>query len=99
MRDFSRVVNLQVAQSQITLKNSIDKLTFQKENMELAQEIFRVTKIKYEEGVGSNLEVVEAETAYKEAQTNYYSALYDAMIAKIDLQKAHGTLYTVTSKE
>ena len=99
MRDFSRVVDLQVAQSQTTLKNSIDKLTFQKENMDLAQEIFRVTKIKYEEGVGSNLEVVEAETAYKEAQTNYYSALYDAMIAKIDLQKAQGTLYTITSKE
>lgn len=99
MRDFSRIVDLQVAQSQTSLKNSIDKLTFQKENMELAQEIFRVTKVKYEEGVGSNLEVVEAETAYKEAQTNYYSALYDAMVAKIDLQKAQGTLYTVTSKE
>lgn len=99
IRDFSRVVNLQVSQSQTTLKNSIDKLKFQEENMELAKEIFRVTKIKYEEGVGSNLEVVEAETAYKEAQTNYYSALYDAMVAKIDMQKAQGTLYTVTSKQ
>lgn len=99
MMDFSRVVKLQVSQSQISLKNSIDKLNFQKENMELAQEIFRVTKIKYEEGVGSNLEVVEAETAYKEAQTNYYSALYDAMVAKIDMQKAQGTLYTVISEQ
>lgn len=99
MRDFARVVNLQVNQSQITLQNSIDKLKFQEENMELAKEIFRVTKIKYEEGVGSNLEVVEAETAYKEAQTNYYSALYDAMVAKIDLEKAKGTLYTVSSKQ
>jgi outer membrane protein TolC len=99
MMDFSRVVKLQVAQSQISLQNSIDKLNFQKENMELAQEIFRVTKIKYEEGLGSNLEVVEAETAYKEAQTNYYSALYDGMVAKIDLQKAQGTLYTVTSEQ
>lgn len=99
IRDFSRIVDLQVSQSSITLKNSIDKLKFQQENMELAQEIFRVTKIKYEEGVGSNLEVVEAETAYKEAQTNYYSALYDAMVAKIDLQKAQGTLYTVTSEQ
>ncbi len=96
MRDFSRIVDLQVSQSQTSLQNSIDKLTFQKENMELAQEIFRVTKIKYEEGLGSNLEVVEAETAYKEAQTNYYSALYDAMIAKIDLQKSQGTLYSET---
>ncbi len=99
MNDFSRVVNLQVSQSQVTLKNSIDQLKFQEENMNLAKEIFRVTKIKYEEGVGANLEVVEAETAYKEAQTNYYSALYDAMIAKIDMEKAQGTLYTVTSKQ
>ena len=97
--NFTRLVDLQVSQSSITLQNGIDKLTFQKENMQLAQEIFRVTKIKYEEGVGSNLEVVEAETAYKEAQTNYFSALYDAMIAKIDLQKAQGTLYTVTSEQ
>jgi outer membrane protein TolC len=96
MRDFSRIVDLQVAQSQTSLRNSIDKLKFQQENMDLAKEIFRVTKIKYEEGVGSNLEVVEAETAYKEAQTNYFSALYDAMIAKIDLEKAQGTLYTET---
>ena len=94
MLNFNRIVDLQVSQSQITLQNNIDKLNFQSENMELAQEIFRVTKIKYEEGVGSNLEVVEAETAYKEAQTNYYSALYDAMIAKIDLEKAKGTLYS-----
>ena len=70
--NFTRIIDLQVSQSQITLQNNIDNLNFQKENMELAQEIFRVTKIKYEEGVGSNLEVVEAETAYKEAQTNYF---------------------------
>jgi outer membrane protein TolC len=43
--------------------------------------------------VGSNIEVVNAEASFKEAQTNYFSALFDAMVAKIDLQKASGTLY------
>ncbi|MDX5479008.1 MAG: TolC family protein, partial [Cyclobacteriaceae bacterium] len=55
-------------------------------------EVFNMTKIKYSEGVGSNLEVVEADSALKEAETNYFSALYDALIAKVDLEKALGIL-------
>ena len=30
--------------------------------------------------------------ALKDAQTNYYGAVYDALISKIDLEKAKGTL-------
>jgi outer membrane protein len=85
-------IDLQVNQSEITLKNSLKSLASQKENVDLATEVARVTKIKYQEGVGSNLEVTEAETALREAQNNYYNALYDAMVAQIDLQIALGTL-------
>jgi outer membrane protein TolC len=60
--------------------------------MDLASNVARITRIKYEQGVGSNFEVVDAETALREAQINYYSALYDAVVAKIDLDKAYGKL-------
>lgn len=85
-------IDLQVNQSQINLKNSLRTLEGQRENMELAEEVARVTKIKYTAGVGSNFEVTEAETELREAQTNYYNALYDAVIAQIDLQVALGVL-------
>lgn len=85
-------IDLQVNQSKITLKNSLRTLGAQEENIELAEEVARVTKIKYTAGVGSNFEVTEAETALREAQTNYYNALYDAIIAQVDLQTALGTL-------
>ncbi|HYG39682.1 MAG TPA: TolC family protein [Cytophagales bacterium] len=85
-------IDLQVNQADITLKNSIKTVNAQKENVELATEVARVTKIKYQAGVGSNLEVTEAESALREAQTNYYNALYDAIIAQIDLETALGTL-------
>jgi len=49
-------------------------------------------KKKYEQGVGSNLEITNAQTALKEAQTNYYNAVYDMIVSKIDFQKATGTL-------
>lgn len=86
-------IDLQIKQGQITLKNAYETLQEQKANMELAQEIVRVSKIKYKQGVGSNLEVVNAEISYKEAQTNYFTTFYNALIAKVDLNKALGKLF------
>ena len=60
--------------------------------MTLAEKVARVTKIKYTQGVGSNLEVVDAESALKESQINYFNALYDVLVAKIDIEKAFGKL-------
>jgi outer membrane protein len=85
-------IDLQTKQASISFENAITSLTSQKENMALASNIARITKIKYEQGVGSNLEVVDAENSLRQAQTNYYSALFDAMIAKVDLDKAYGKL-------
>jgi outer membrane protein len=91
-RFFEDNIQLEKFQSKANLKNSIAALEVQSENMELAREVFNMAKIKYEEGVGSNLEVVEADSALKEAETNYFTALYDALIAKVDLEKALGIL-------
>ncbi|MFY0686846.1 MAG: TolC family protein [Cyclobacteriaceae bacterium] len=85
-------INMERTQSITNLKNAQNSLMSQSENMELAEEVFSVTQTKFQEGVGSNLEVIEAESSLKEAQTNYYEALYNAIIAKIDLLKAIGTL-------
>ena len=68
-------------------------LEVQKQNMELAQEVYDISKIKYQEGVGSNLEVINADASLKEAQTNYLNALYQAITSQIELKKALGTLY------
>lgn len=86
-------IDFQVKQTHLTLTNAFETLQEQKANMELAKEIVRVTKIKYKQGVGSNLEVINAETSYKEAQTNYFTTLYNALIAKVDVDKAVGKLY------
>jgi outer membrane protein len=87
-------IDLELEQSSTDLTNSLDVLASQRENLELAEEIARVAKIKFQEGVGSNLEVVTAETDLRQAQTNYYAAMFDALIAKVNLDKATGTLLT-----
>jgi outer membrane protein len=87
-------IDLEIKQAQISYNNSLKSLSSQKENMALASNVARVTKIKYEQGVGSNIEVIDAETSLKESQLNYYNALYNALVAKVDLDKAYGKLGT-----
>lgn len=74
------------------LKNDLNILDIQRENLELAQEVFEIARIKYQEGVGSNLEVVNADGALIEAEINYLAALYDGLISKVNLEKALGLL-------
>ena len=64
----------------------------QKQNYDLAEEIFETTNIKYQEGLGSNLELVEANNDLVTAEATYFDALYNAVIAKVDLEKALGRL-------
>jgi outer membrane protein TolC len=86
-------IDLQIRQAQIMLQNNLQTLQTQKRNLDLAQEILRVTRIKYKEGVGSNIEVLNAEISSREAQTNYFSSLLDFMLAKVDADKATGKLF------
>jgi outer membrane protein TolC len=86
-------IDLQRSQASITMKNALESMKEQKANLDLANEISHVTRVKYQNGVGSNLEVLNAETSIKESQANYFTALYNALIAKVELEKANGTLY------
>lgn len=85
-------IDLELESTYTTLQNSIISLSTQKKNIELAEEVYRVSKIKYESGVGTNLEVLNAETSLKESQVNYFNALYDALLSKVDYEKAKGSL-------
>lgn len=83
-------IKLDHANSVNTYQSNLEKLSTQERNRTLAREISRVSKIKYDQGVGSNLEVIDAEASLRESETNYYVSLLETIIAKIDLDKALG---------
>ncbi|RDB07227.1 TolC family protein [Runella aurantiaca] len=85
-------IDLQIRSANITIINGLETLKTQKRNLDLAQEVVRVSKIKYQSGTGSNIEVINAESALKESQTNYFASLYELLLAKVDLDKAKGKL-------
>ncbi len=92
MNNLENAIDMEVASAKTSYQNALSSLAIQKENIKLAQGVYDVTKKKYDAGVGSNLEVMTAETSQKEAQTNFYNALYDYYIAKIDYEKATGVI-------
>ena len=90
-------IDIEIAQQKISLESNLKILEVQRQNQELAANIFRITKIKFQEGIGSNLELTNADNEYKAAQTNYLATLYKSILSKIDLLKATGTLYNTKS--
>jgi outer membrane protein TolC len=81
-----------VAQSLNKFRSAIITVDFQKKNMALAESVYNQTKKKYESGLASNTDVTNAQTDFLTAQTNYINALYDAVVAKVDYNKAIGKL-------
>ena len=85
-------IDLEIERTRVTYTNSVDFMNVQLENVKISEEVYNITKIKYQQGVGSNIEVITADADYKEAQTNFFSALYSALISKVDYDKALGKL-------
>ncbi|MEY4110852.1 MAG: hypothetical protein RLZZ46_1207 [Bacteroidota bacterium] len=91
LKTFEQAATLEISSAGITYQNALSTLKTQQKNIDLAKNVYKVTKTKYDQGMGSNLEVVTAETSLKEAETNYFNSLYEALVARVEYLKATGT--------
>jgi len=92
LNNVKNALSLEASAARITFYNSIQSLNTQKRSRELAQEVVRVTGIKYTQGVGSSIEVTQAQTDLQNADNQYIQALYNALISKVDQDKAYGRI-------
>ncbi|MEM9547064.1 MAG: TolC family protein [Bacteroidota bacterium] len=90
--EFTRAMTLQVRNSQVALRNAKRNLENRKQALDMTESIYDRTKIKFTEGVGSSVEVTQAEGNLYQAQAEYISALYDVLQSKVDLDIALGEL-------
>jgi outer membrane protein TolC len=85
-------IDFQSASARTTLKNSMLEAESQRRNMGLAQDVLELAQKKYKAGVGSSIEVTQAQTELLRAQNNYFTALLSVVNAAADLKKALGLL-------
>ncbi len=92
LREFERGMELQVRNARTNFQNAKWTLESSQRSMRLNEKIYDKTQIKYREGVGSSVEVTQAEASLYQSQANYINALYDLLVAKTELDIATGEL-------
>lgn len=75
------------------LEQQLKTVRAQKENKQLAQDVFDVTEVNFTEGIASLSDLLNAQSQLIQSQMNYVNALNSSVQAYIDLKKANGTVF------
>ncbi len=90
--DISSLIKLQVRQACLDIEETLKRINVTEAALKQSEENLRVTRDRYREGVGTNTEVLDAETLRVKSYNNYYNAVYDAVLAQYRLKYVTGTL-------
>lgn len=93
-----QALSLQFENADAQIERAQKTIHTNESNMELAAEVYDNTTLQYREGVASLSDLLNAELAYRESQTNYITSLLDYYIADLDVEKTNGTLKTYFEK-
>ncbi len=85
-------VNTQYAQALAVYKGNLYNYYVLKDNIALADDVYRTLDLQYRSGIKTYLEVIIAESDLRTAQLNYYDALFQLLQSKVDVQKALGNI-------
>jgi outer membrane protein TolC len=90
--DLASRIRLQVRQAWLDEQETEKRIAVAREALAQADENLRVVRSRYREGIGTNTEVLDAESQRVQSYTNYYGATYDAVLADLRLRHALGEL-------
>jgi outer membrane protein TolC len=85
-------IDQEIFMYQANFNRASRQLDIQKRNFELAQEIFTRVNLKYTTGLGSSLDLTNAQRDLETARSSYLNTMYDYFVAQLDLRKAIGDL-------
>lgn len=85
-------LELQYYNALLQLQTNYNSLLAQRENRRMAEEVYTITQKRFSEGIAPITEVLNAETAMREVQTNYLAALLQHKWASLDVEYANGKL-------
>ena len=84
--------DLEVQTAYLNLKSAEKSIHTNAVAVEKAEEDYKIAQVRYAAGVGTNLDVMDAEEKLTQAQTNYYTSLYNYNTSKASLDKAMGIM-------
>ena len=67
-------------------------IVLQERNTEFAEKQLRLASLRYQRGLASNFDIIDAENNLISARSNYVSLIADYNVALIELKRVNGTL-------
>ena len=92
LEEFGRGMKLQVINVYRNFENAKLSLESAKRALSLNEKIYDKASIKYNEGVGSSVELTQAEGSLYQSQAVYINSLYDLITSKTELDIATGDI-------
>lgn len=92
MEEAREKMELQVNQSNFRVKEANKKLLLAQASQQRADENLRMANLGFQEGVISSTTVMEAQTAWLQAQSQRIDAEIDVQLSRVNLQKSLGVL-------
>ena len=89
-RDTIDAVMLDVRSQYLNLREAEKRISTTEVAVSQAEEDYRIAQLRYQAGVGTNTDVLDAQVALTNAQTNYLQSVYDYNISKTNLENAIG---------
>lgn len=86
------IINTEFQTALASYKSDYNDWITLKKNMEVAEEVYNIIKLQYDEGIKTYLELIVAETDLRTAQINYFNSLYQVLASKLDYQRALGVI-------
>ena len=92
LEEARELIDLQVSQSNFRVQEAMKNLQMAQSSTRKADENLRIANLGFSEGVISSTTVMEAQTAWLQAQSQKIDAEIDVKLSQVNLQKALGTL-------
>jgi outer membrane protein TolC len=85
-------IDAEYATALATYKGSLATYEALRENLVLAEDVYRIVNLQYRSGIKTYLDVTVAEADLRTARLNVFNALYQVLISKLDVQRALGLI-------
>ncbi len=89
---YRRILLLQARNADLAVTSSEKRIEIARAGLKQAEDVLASVSRRYDLGVASNVDLIDVQTAYTSAKTNYIIALYDSYIAGVELARSRGTI-------
>jgi outer membrane protein len=99
LADLRNQIGAELRNSVYSVMSQIAQIEVAEKNLVLAEEELRLARVRYEQGVADNRELIDAENRYTTASFNLVDALFSYHAARVELARVRGDVRLILAEK